>query len=57
MSDRDIDALEPLCDELMEWADAKTLEGWQVQQALSAIVLVGAAIIREREIARMETMQ
>lgn len=49
----DIDALVPLCDELMEWADAKEAEGWEPQQALSAIVLVARAICLEREHAAM----
>jgi hypothetical protein len=43
----DIDALEPLCDELMEWAQAKVDDGWRQQQALSAIVIVAEAIRAE----------
>jgi hypothetical protein len=49
--------LEPLCDELMAWAAAKEAEGWDAQQALSAIVLLGCAIIEERKIARGEALQ
>ena len=45
----DIDALEPLCDELMQWAQDKTNEGWKQQDALAAIVIVATAICEERK--------